>query len=475
MLRPPRVCATLQARTDLLESRLTLRPSACRHHTDRERCLLVPVHPSHYPHLLRLVSALRQHAEQPLDATIIAVLSSDEREDLEVRLRLLCAFNLQMCDGALDLEWTDLQRLIEVEDAWHGQWGGTHNRSAHAAGLMWRLESTDERKISDTDANNRTANVGLPRGFFQQALKKLLGTALTRCSRVWVVDAESVPFHRFSSAAIFDDYWNRSEARVLTNGGEHISLRQHYLLKQSLRMLSMPLEHVSAGYPERHPVYRYSDSWHWSADGVRALMARAITVGERVKMRGGSERRPPSFVEAFLASPTHELVYYTYAQAERPSRHRFVPSRLVEQRVFGSDGAPWSPEKGRKCSKQAADLFTWAFHLRSEQGLRHACQLLAHIGEHAYRFQPHTRFNPCYTGSSWDWLTKLALRCGHDGILVDGNLSGPAAFEWWLCEDEVLTLVDPTQPIRPRSALREYRLNYSHAQSLSVWWEDAEA
>ena len=71
---PPSSCATVTPRFNA-KGKFSLRPTACV--ALRPRCLLVPVHPPHYPLLERLLLGVRRYASD-LVPTVVVFSGGDE-------------------------------------------------------------------------------------------------------------------------------------------------------------------------------------------------------------------------------------------------------------------------------------------------------------------------------------------------------------------------------------------------------------
>ena len=388
-------------------------------------------------------------------------------------LAQLCQRCPTSCNGTF--EATDLTRLVDLSEEWSRRDHHHHasplqqphqerlsSRVSHALGLTRRIEAIRASGIRTSYRGAAEVSPGLPDSFFQQAVKKVLGVAHLRCRRVWVVDSESVPFRPFSMRAIFDEYWQDPVVYTATGstGLEQLTSRQEYLYNQSLALLGIPQgtdwnTTTLHGGPESYPLYRHGDYWHWDAQLMRSAMTRAIRVF------GGDGSSPPSFVRAFLATPAHELLYYTHAhwlvshesahrtssEANHPAqaRHRFVAASYIERDLFGAR-AVWKPP----CASQSnhADLFVWSKLMRDDLEL--ACRLMTAIGYHGYRYQPHGRGNACFSWSSHQWVARLAGACGRDGRMHNASVERfSPAFEWWLCQDKVVASEWVAGPNRP--------------------------
>ena len=104
-----------------------------------------------------------------------------------------------------------------------------------------------------------------------QALKKVVGVAHARCTRVWVVDSEAAPFRPFSFRRTFDEYW--ADPLVVSSRGHGFPLwsgmyvRQGYLYNRLLALLGLeetaaapwPTETEDGSGEELWPVYRHGD------------------------------------------------------------------------------------------------------------------------------------------------------------------------------------------------------------------------
>ena len=395
-------CATL---SPLLGRTLLLTPSACDNAPERKNCLVVPSHARHFPLLHRLLQNVRRFAVDAETTPTIAVLSGE----VALELGRFCVAHSTSCDGGF--EATDLNRLVELDAASHAvPHVAQRERVAHARATVRALQRINASAL---------IGVGMAATFFQQALKKLLGAALTRCTRAWVVDSESTPLQPFSFTRIFDDYWAHPTVyyRVLAAD----SLRQMFLTHSSMALLGM--QPSSVGHA-RHATFRLADYWHWSAAWVKVAMNAAVHANNA-----------SSFSQAFLAHPTHELLYYTWAHHQQhASPHNFVavlPDANASS-CYHAEGL------------LQFDVAAWPMQLSTHA----ACALLASTRMRAVRYSRVTskseRRQPLeHTGRFWH---ALSTQCDVEGRVYEPRLprSTEAAFSWWLSEAAVFNVSGPS-------------------------------
>jgi hypothetical protein len=164
---------------------------------------------------------------------------------------------------------------------------------------------------------SRKGTLGKSVNLFTQALKKLLAVTYSGCLRCWVLDAESVPFRPFAFADIFRSYWARP--LVLHSGPEDVlhsgpmdadswcaassqAYREHLVLCRAALLDEYSARLLGGEQYRSHHGWYHNDYWHWDVQLARAALRHVATTQYRL---GNS---PPSFVEAFARSPTHEFM-----------------------------------------------------------------------------------------------------------------------------------------------------------------------
>ena len=240
--------------------------------------------------------------------------------------------------------------------------------------------------------------LALPNGFFTSAIKKMLAVAFTRCEQAWIVDSESVAFRPFSFTTIFKDYWSDPVVFYL---GPALGHRQGFLHNQTAALLGLPVSATGGGGASSHgPLYRHNDYWHFDTSLMRAALDRAVRVA------GGGI----SFTEAFMRSPSHELIYYAYVHfaarddstlpMERPYGrfygHRFVPAAPIVQSLYKARGYNRVP-RPTAANRVNCTGDSLKDYLDSLPPVALACRALSAFGQHALRFPMHSAFHPCFS------------------------------------------------------------------------------
>ena len=443
-----RDCATLTP--NATAGHVSISPSACIS-VAGSRCLVVPTHERHYRMLHRLVQNVQRFGlddDSIYRVRIVAIFSSPAN----LALSTFCAHFPLSCTGRL--EGSDLYRLVDRECSGtlcrnHGSDYGVetkrdcvanemrcHRSAAQMVGDLMRMDAS---KILARGSKEGKVRFAIPATFFLQAIKKILGVAMTRCDQAWIVDSESTPFQPFSFKHIFDHYWQDpivyySVDPVQPDG---FTLRRQVLNQAGIKLLGIREE---AGSMTSRS-YRPTDYWQWSADTMRAAMRRAVT-----------STNSSSFTECFLQTPVQDLFYYNYAH-DTGSTHRFVDaaSLLKGESLSG-------------CSSGAmVDIPAWMAQLNKADGwernwtltkvFAQACQKLASIE------QPAVRYHRAATGDAigqracfvalkraGDWLRHMALHCARDGVLSKRPLlPAETTFQWWLSEANTFELNDLTK------------------------------
>lgn len=241
------------------------------------------------------------------------------------------------------------------------------------------------KKVSDSASFSKVHNL------YIQALKKMLATAYAGCKRAWIVDSESLPFRPFSFQSIFNGYWSNpvvyhngpaspavdaaapeaNHSKVLSpeDTSDHVDQTtfdqsragadsapffsrigshkrsalgwcaegSHEFKTRLVECRGTLLDHYSSlllGLPKTGHPYSHNDYWHWDAAVMRAALKTALMAQNK---HGNSA---PRFLEAFVRSPTHELMYYSFAEASGSRTHRFEPIERALDSFYRDHGFP---------------------------------------------------------------------------------------------------------------------------------------
>lgn len=435
-------CATVVP-TVQADGTLLLSPAACA--AERERCVVLPTHPPHYADLARLLKSASEWSIDRTHIPLVVVLSGSAA----FALPQFCHGYPELCNGRL-FEATDLQRLVDLAHGPHASEPSLHHRSLRAQRLIERLERLSAHHAKRADVEGRALlrsqkqpSMVLLDGFYVSAAKKLYGTAYSRCRQAWVMDCESVAFRPFSFQRIMDDYWADPTVHFI---GPDLTARQGYLSEQALRRLGLPL--ASAGSRWSDISYRHNDYWHWDAGLMRAMMARVVRVA------GGNR----TFLNVYLESPVHEMVYYTYAHlaaategvsAHGGHAHRFVNASRRAHRYYRqrgiSSGVPLDrplrennsllPRRICEAHPPRSPGQSLGQFLMTLPTPELACGMLAQFRYHAIRFMTNGFGHPCFSGQvGADLLRGLAQACSRNGTLHTAGSDFIPAFEWLLSE-----------------------------------------
>ena len=342
-------------------------------------------------------------------------------------------------DSRIRLRFTDLETLVRLNA------GG----AATAQRVMHKLATLRESTLTAVDDRGQTASLAMADGFFTQALKKLLGAAVfsQRCGVSWVLDAESLPFRPFRFASIFNEAGS-SVYVIDAPSMAYYPPREGELLNRSARLLGMSNLPPRWGWPGAAPseapglVYRGADLWIWRRSTLVNLLAHVRRV------------HGTSFVEAFAELPTHELVYYTFAEhLDRGDGLAFKSVRATTDAAFRAAGQGATPWRAgwRGCAASGVQLWEWRKFLQNEPEF--ACSLLATFGFAAVRYHYHSPSHPCCRGPHGKhcapgtpegdlWIRTLARNCSRGGRLAPADAldadaptaGGRPLLSWWLSE-----------------------------------------
>jgi hypothetical protein len=352
-------------------------------------CVIVPCHVSHYAYLNRLLNGVLRFAT---DRVRVLTVFSD---DAPLALTEFCSHFPGTCarlTAADRWEVTDLPRLIDASfDHENNYWltsilANSHPREMGRAaercfGLRRERAQRQLANLIDnawhtrplTIHSNSMDSLNKVYNLYVQALKKMLATAYGGCQRAWIVDSESLPIRPFSFQSIFNGYWsnpvvyhngpassavdaaapetNHSEGLGTTESApffsrigsrkipaygwcaegspewknRHVGCRGHLLDHYSSLLLGMP----KTGHP-----YYHNDYWHWDSRVMRGAFKRAVAA--QVSLGNSA----PNFLEAFVRSPTHELMYYSFAEASGSRVHQFEPIERALDRFYRKHGFP---------------------------------------------------------------------------------------------------------------------------------------
>jgi hypothetical protein len=470
---------------------------------DSGGCVLIPCYHAHFIYLDRLLRGVLSKAVDR--ARLIVVFSQDALGSLAD----FCARFPAACerDAAAALSWevTDLVRLVQL--SLHSQdeanpYLSSHGR--HFVEFARKARGRSEQLLADLHEQAPWTRPIRPHGaaggarigskfvhvqnLYLQALKKMLGVGHTGCKRAWVIDSESVPFRRFSFGEIIDGYWAWPTVLhngPLTKGGAHDAIRPEAMGLRHAQpgfswcnnaSTSGPLyPNLCRGYsagllgmpPANHP-YLHNDYWHWSHKVVRDAMSQAA----HAQFKAGHSA--PTFMEAYVRSPAHELLYYSFAELRHRAEHRYEASVDVIDRFYRELGGfsrglssvlldpAYTPPlvDPTRCRRWGGHPPYPQPHYSTNQliesGLPHMCALLGALGYRGFKwFVDPSQSTACHT-------TERGLRLSAARLAACPNVS------WWLSSEFSLTSVDELEAFSNLSLAAMRKLVWTRMQNTSL-------
>eukprot|EP00927_Polykrikos_kofoidii_P048749 TRINITY_DN42964_c0_g1_i1.p1 TRINITY_DN42964_c0_g1~~TRINITY_DN42964_c0_g1_i1.p1 ORF type:complete len:964 (+),score=116.20 TRINITY_DN42964_c0_g1_i1:417-2894(+) len=272
-------------------------------------CLLTPVHPPHFPHLVILLEAVQRLALDPLSARPLHIVVVDSVADATY----LCKKFPRVCEG-LRQQGSPKGKFV-IEKA---QGGSQTLRLTHLALLTLEESLPPGETMSDVFAIRqeheqshnhsgwvfrRYGSCATGWGQVHQGLKKIYGLIAARrafgCEVTWALDADSFPLKPFHFSAIFATYRTTPWVQVqdygaMAEGGAGYGAPQlifqecaHWLVTQKLRL-----------QPAGAFGYRPSDFWIYANSDVEVFV-------EELRQTWGGDAAGASFLDIWMRAPAH--------------------------------------------------------------------------------------------------------------------------------------------------------------------------